>query len=208
MTGKLILVRHQESEWNKLGLWTGKTDVHLSEHGVEMSIKMGSLLKDIKIDQVFTSEQVRTEETFHCIAGICKIDETPTIHSAALNERDYGEYTGKNKWEVQKEVGDEQFEKIRREWDCYVPGGETLKMVYERVVPFYKKAIVPLVLAGENILIVGHGNTFRALVKYIENISDDGIKLCEILFDEIYIYNIDNEGKKTNKEVKKLEENK
>ena len=98
--GKLIVARHHESEWNKLGKWTGKTDVDLTEYGLEMSVKMGGLIKDQTIDQAFVSEQVRTLETLCMENGIC-ID-VPITRSAALNERDYGDYTGKNKWEMEE----------------------------------------------------------------------------------------------------------
>jgi 2,3-bisphosphoglycerate-dependent phosphoglycerate mutase len=118
--------------------------------------------------------------------------------SSALNERDYGEYTGKNKWEVKTLVGEEAFNQIRRGWDVPVPGGETLKMVYERVVPFYAEIILPQLREGKNILIVASGNSIRSLIKYLDSISDEGISQLEIPFGQILVYDINPEGLKAN----------
>ncbi len=200
MTGKLIIVRHQESEWNKLGLWTGTRDRHLTDLGFKESEDLGLLLKDIKVDCAFASMQVRSIETLSCMLNVCERYDVPTEHSAALNERDYGDYTGKNKWEMEEKLGVEEFEKIRRGWDYPVPNGETLKMVYDRAVQFYKDKILPKVSEGNNVLVVSHGNTLRALMKYIENIPDDKIADVEMPFGAIYIYDIDTEGHKVKRE--------
>ncbi len=194
-TGTLILVRHHESEWNKLGIWTGLTDIGLTEYGFEQSEEMGKLIANIHIDQAFVSEQKRSSQTLeHMILGM-KQNAFPIDRSGAINERDYGDYTGKNKWEVQKEIGEEAFENIRRGWNEPVPHGETLKMVYERAVPFYLSTIVPMLMTGKNVLVVSHGNTIRALSKYIENISDEGIKKVEMLIGCILLYQVDKEGR-------------
>ena len=116
--------------------------------------------------------------------------------SLASRGRDYGEYTGKNKWEVKDLVGEEAFNQIRRGWDVPVPGGETLKMVYERVVPFYSETILPQLREGKNILIVASGNSIRSLMKYLESISDEGISQLEMPFGQIIVYNITAEGLK------------
>jgi len=204
MSGKLILARHHESEWNKLGKWTGVTDVGLSPYGFEMSKKMGELLKGVHIDQAFASEQKRSLQTLQCMEDDAGID-VPITRNAALNERDYGDYTSKDKWQVKKEVGEEAFEAIRRGWDVPVPHGETLKMVYERAVPFYLATIVPLVAAGKDILVVAHGNSLRAIVKYIENVSDEAIVKLEFPFGAVFIYDIDAEGHMIHKEVRQIE---
>jgi 2,3-bisphosphoglycerate-dependent phosphoglycerate mutase len=201
--GKLIVARHHESEWNKLGKWTGKTDVDLTEYGLEMSVKMGGLIKDQTIDQAFVSEQVRTLETLLCMEnGIC-ID-VPITRSAALNERDYGDYTGKNKWEMEEILGTEEFEKLRRGWNYPVPHGETLKMVYERAVPFFLNTILPLLRQGKNILLVAHGNSIRALTKYIEQISDEDVSKINMLFGAVVIYDLDQDGHMIKKEVREI----
>ena len=203
--GKLIIARHHESDWNKLGIWTGSRDVHLTEYGFRKSEEMGNLIKGIRIDQAFASTQIRSYETLLGMEDRANDLDVPVEFSSALNERDYGDFTGKNKWEMKKQFGDEQFECIRRDWNCPVPNGETLKMVYERAVPYYKNNIVPLVLEGKNVLVVSHGNAIRALAKYIENISDEDIRNIEMIFGSILLYDIDGEGRMISKEIKKIE---
>jgi 2,3-bisphosphoglycerate-dependent phosphoglycerate mutase len=199
---KLIVARHHESEWNKLGQWTGIRDRHLTDYGFEKSSEMGALIKDIPIDAAFASMQVRSIETLSSMLEALNLFHVPTIHSSDLNERDYGDYTGKNKWDVQKLIGEDQWNKIRREWDCPVPHGETLKMVYERVVPFFLEHIVPLLNEGKNVLVVSHGNAIRALMKYIESIPDEKMTEIEMLFGGIVIYDLDKEGRMIDKEVR------
>lgn len=202
---KLILTRHHESEWNKLGKWTGLRDRHLDAYGFQKSEDMGLLIKDIKIDYAFASMLVRSIETLSCMLNVCERYEVPTQHSAALNERDYGDYTGKNKWEMEQLLGEEEFKKLRRGWDYPVPNGESLKMVYARVVPYYLAEILPRVAEDKNILVVAHGNSLRALIKYIESISDEGIGDVEIPFGAILIYDIDADGRVIRKEIRQTE---
>ena len=203
--GKLVMVRHALSEWNSLGIWTGITDVHLSKEGFEVAKKMGILLKNFCFDYVFITPLIRTKETLSAIldANLVTQKDVPVEESKELMERDYGIYTGKNKWEVKKEIGDEEFQKIRRSWDYPIPNGESLKMVYERALPFFLNRIMPILKKGKNVLLVGHGNTMRALSKYIENISDEGINSFEIGFDTATIYDLDTEGHMINKEIRK-----
>lgn len=203
--GKLILTRHHESEWNKLGKWTGTRDRHLTNYGFEKSEDMGILIKDFHIDYAFASMQVRSIETLSCMLNVCERYNVPTEHSAALNERDYGDYTGKNKWEMEKLLGSEEFKNLRRGWDYPIPNGESLKMVYDRTIPYYLEKILPLVRKDKNILVVGHGNSLRTLVKYIESISDDGIADFEVSFGVIFIYDVDVNGRMIHKEILKTE---
>jgi 2,3-bisphosphoglycerate-dependent phosphoglycerate mutase len=202
--GKLIIARHHESEWNKLGKWTGLTDVGLTDYGFEKSKDMGLLIKDIHIDQAFTSVLVRSTQTLSCMLSACGQSNVPTESSAALNERDYGDYTGKNKWEMEKLLGEEKFKKVRRGWDCNIPNGESLKMVYDRAVPYFLNNIIPLLKQGKNVLVVAHGNSLRAITKYIENISDDSIADVEIPFGAVIIYDLDTDGHMINKEVRQV----
>jgi 2,3-bisphosphoglycerate-dependent phosphoglycerate mutase len=204
---KLIIVRHHESEWNKLGQWTGIRDRHLTEYGFQKSAEMGTLIKDIHIDAAFASMQVRSIETLSCILEGLNLVRVPTVHASALNERDYGDYTGKNKWEMQQLLGVEQWEKVRRDWNCPVPNGETLKMVYERAVPFYMNDILPLLNESKNVIVVSHGNAIRALMKYIENINDADVSNIEMLFGGIVIYEVDKDGHMVNKEVRQVSSN-
>lgn len=204
MSGKLIILRHGESEWNAKGVWTGTTDVHLTEKGRHEAEQMGTKIQDFSIDQAFVSEQTRTSET---LAGIEKSlnEQIKSTMTGAFNERDYGELTGKNKWQVKEQLGEEAFQGIRRGWDYPVPGGETLKDVFERAVPYYKENVVPLVQSGKNVLIVAHGNSIRSLEKYIESISDEDISEVEMIFGTVLIYDIDAEGKKLKKEIRQIE---
>ena len=203
--GKLLIVRHHESEWNKLGIWTGSRDVHLTEYGFRKSEEMGELIREVKIDKAFASTQIRSYETLLGMEEKVNELDLPVEFSSALNERDYGDYTGKNKWEMKEKFGDEQFECIRRDWNCPIPNGETLKDVYERAVPYYKEKILPLILEGKNILVVSHGNAIRALMKYIENIADEDIRKVEMIFGCVLVYDIDGEGHMINKEIKCVE---
>lgn len=205
MAGKLILARHHESEWNKLGKWTGTRDQHLTSYGFEKSADMGLLIKDLKIDHAYASMQVRTIETLSCMLNVCERYEVPTDHSKALNERNYGDYTGKDKWEMKQKLGEEEFNKLRRGWEYPIPNGETLKMVYDRAVPYYLKNILPSVKEGKNILVVAHGNSLRTIIKYIERIADADIGKVEMPFGAIFIYDLDDEGHMKHKEVRQTE---
>lgn len=194
MAGKLLISRHTESEWNALGKWTGITDVHLSKNGFHQAAQLGEALKDIKLDYAFASQQIRTLETLEGILDASGQVGVPYERNEALNERDYGDYTGMNKWEMRDKVGEEVFNKIRRDWDYPVPNGETLKMVYERTIPFYKEHILPKLLEGQTVLIVSHGNAIRALIKYMEAISDEGVADIEMPFGHILEYEVNDDG--------------
>lgn len=193
--GTLLITRHCESEWNLLGKWTGTTDVHLSENGFNQAAQLGKALKDIKIDYAFASLQMRTLETLEGILNAAGQTEVPYQRSADINERDYGDYTGMNKWEVRDKVGEEEFNAIRRNWNHAVPNGETLKMVYERAVPFYNEVILPKLKNGETVLMVAHGNSIRALIKHMEVISDEDIAGVEMPFGNVIEYKINEDGK-------------
>ncbi|MDO8658317.1 MAG: 2,3-diphosphoglycerate-dependent phosphoglycerate mutase [Candidatus Levybacteria bacterium] len=197
----LILVRHGESVWNAKGLWTGWTDVSLSEKGREEGKKAGSALKDIKIGIAYTSKLKRASETLDEILKELNL-KIPVIKNEALNEKNYGDYTGRNKWEIKKELGEDEFQKIRRSWDYPIPNGESLKDVYERVVPYYRNEILPELISGKNVIVSAHGNSLRALVKYLDNISDEDISKLEIATGEIYIYRFDEKGNILNKEIR------
>lgn len=202
----LVLVRHGLSEYNKKGLWCGWTDVSLAPEGIEQAQKTAEELADIHFDLAYTSELKRTKETLDEILKV--INQAPSItHNKALNERNYGIYTGKNKWEVKSEVGEEEFQNIRRVFDYSIPQGESLKEVFEREVPYFKEEIEPKLKDGKNIIIVSSGNPLRALVKYLENISDDEISNLEIGTGEAYVYEIDETGKIVSKEIRGKNEN-
>lgn len=203
----LILVRHGESEWNAKGLWTGLTDISLSEKGKEEARIAAQEIQDIPLDMVFTSDLKRAQETADIITHQLATN-SPLIKNKALNERDYGELTGKNKWDLKKEFGDEKFTLLRRSFDYPIPGGETLKDVYNRVIPYYKAIIEPKLKAGKNVLIAAHGNSIRALIKYLDHISDENIAHLEVATGEVYVYIIDSDGTVSHKEIRAHRENK
>jgi len=189
MNPYLFLVRHGKSEWNELGLWTGWTDVSLHPDGILEARKAGELLQSFSIERAHVSALKRAQETLNEIQRILKQDFSVTI-DAALNERNYGVYTGKNKWQVKDMLGERTFEAIRRGWDTQIPKGESLKAVYERTVPYFKANIIPELYAGKNVLVVAHGNTLRSLMKHIEEIPDDKIHLVEVGCGEVVRYSL------------------
>lgn len=198
----LILVRHGKSEYNKKGLWTGWTDVSLVEEGLEDARRAGEAIKHIPIDAVHVSDLKRTHETWREIQNVIARPDLKAKEDAALKERSYGIHTGKNKWEVKEHVGEEEFMKIRRSWDYPVPEGETMKDVHDRAVPYYEAHILPELKEGKNVLIVGHGNTLRAMVKYLEKMPDDGVSDLEFGLGEVYVYDVDASGTIVGKEIR------
>jgi 2,3-bisphosphoglycerate-dependent phosphoglycerate mutase len=134
---------------------------------------------------------MRTRNTLEGILSFLDRDDIDIIREPGFNERNYGEYTGMDKWKVKEALGEERFNEIRRGWDVPFPNGETLKQVYERVVPAYETTVLPRLRAGQNVLIVAHGNSLRALMKHLESIPDEAIPDVEMLMDEMVICDID-----------------
>lgn len=165
----LVLLRHGQSEWNLKNVFTGFTDVELTQKGIEEAINAGKLLKEegISFDQVFTSTLKRANKTAELAlteAGQEDLIETMVYHED-LRERDYGDLTGLNKDETREKFGDEQVHIWRRSYDVPPPGGECLQDVVEkRVRPYYEANIKPMVEEGKNILIAAHGNSLRAML--------------------------------------------
>lgn len=203
----LVLIRHGKSEWNEKGLWTGWRDIPLAQSGYEEAKVTGEQLKDIHFDFAYTSDLSRAQQTLNEILKVIN-QNPPTVKDKALNERDYGDYTEKNKWDIQKELGEEEFQKIRRSWDYPPPNGESLKMVYARVLPYYEAEILPKLKEGKNVLVSAHGNSLRALVKHLENISEDEIAALEIGTGEAYVYQVNENGEVISKEIRGKNENK
>lgn len=198
----LVLVRHGESEWNAKGLWTGLTDIGLSEKGRKEAKKAGEAIKDIHFQIAFTSVLKRAKESLEEMGKTMKVTGLPTVENAALNERDYGMYTGKNKWEIKEQLGEEAFSKLRRSWDYPVPNGESLKDVYKRVIPYYQQQILPKLKDGKNVLVSAHGNSLRALVKFLDYISDEDISKLEIPTGQVLVYSIGDDGQVISKEIR------
>ncbi len=196
----LILVRHGESEWNAKGIWTGLQDIPLSQKGFEEAKGAGEKIRNIPFDIVFTSPLIRAKQTYEVIKNQLNLN-LPVVENPALDERDYGVLTGKNKWDLKKELGEKRFFEIRRGWDVLIPEGESLKDVYNRVIPYYQTTILPQLKSGKNVLIIAHGNSLRALIKYLEKISDTDIANLELKTGEVYVYRLDSTGKTLSKQI-------
>jgi len=204
----LVLVRHGQSEWNLLGQWTGLTDVSLTDDGRKEARRAASTLEDIDLHRAYTSKLQRAKHTLdEIVEHLGRKDLLRTEHDE-LNERDYGDLTGKNKWQVKDEHGEEKFNLWRRSWDHPVPGGETLKDVSERVLPFYEKHILEDLKNGKNVIVAAHGNSLRALIKYLEGVADEEAHTVEIMTGEVLVYEIDDSGKLIKKEVRLTNDNK
>lgn len=203
----LILIRHGISEYNEKGLWAGWDNPPLTQEGIADARRAAETLKNLPIDIGFTSIQKRHKDTLNIVKTYLGRNNLPVIEDKSLNERNYGIYTRRNKWEVKKEVGDETFLNIRRGWDYPIPEGETLKQTYDRVVAYYKKEILPAVLSGKNVIISSSGNALRSLVKFIENISNDDIVKLEIAPGEVYVYQLDKDGRLIRKEIRNKHQN-
>jgi 2,3-bisphosphoglycerate-dependent phosphoglycerate mutase len=187
---KLILLRHLQSQWNKENCFTGWTDIPLSEDGKKSAKEVAQKLSGFKIDKVYTSPLIRNKETAFLILKELGKEDLPVITDKALDERNYGKLTGLNKDEMKKQYGEEQVRLWRRSWDQAPPEGESLKDVYDRVIPFYKENIEKDLKEEKNILVVASHNSLRALIKYIESISDKEVINLEISPGEIKEYEI------------------
>ena len=202
----LILVRHGQSEWNLKKRFTGWVDVDLTEQGKQEALKAGESIKKIKIniDYFFSSFQLRAINTLKFIRNTLG-DDKQFIRAWQLNERHYGSLTGLNKDEMKEKLGEKKIHEFRRSWDIRpdpldrknpyhplnievykdipkenIPDTESLKDTYERVIQFYKNEIQNKLLDNKNILISAHGNSIRALCKYLFKLDKDKISLLEI----------------------------
>ena len=176
----ILLIRHGQSEWNKLNLFTGFKNIELSEQGIDEANKAGQNFKNlnIKFDIVFTSELKRAQETAKIILkNLDQWDylygEGKIITDIKLNERDYGDLTGLNKKETADKFGEEQVHKWRRGYSDQPPNGESLEDVVRRVKTYFEESINPAIQSADNnnILIAAHGNSLRALL-IVMNIYD------------------------------------
>ncbi len=178
----LVLVRHGQSEWNALNLFTGWKDPGLTDQGRQEANQAGQLIQSLNLDfdVMFTSALVRAQLTGDIILNIIKQTHIPTIKNQALNERNYGDLAGLNKDDARAKWGAEQVQIWRRSYDTPPPGGESLKDTGERVMPYFNQEILPLIKKGQNILISAHGNSLRSMIKFLDNISDSEIVKLEI----------------------------
>ncbi len=196
MDNVLVLVRHGESEWNKLNLFTGWKDVDLTEQGEEEAHKAGKLLKQqgYKFDIAFTSALKRAQRTLDIILEELGQTGLETYKDQALNERDYGDLVGLNKDEARAKWGPEQVHIWRRSFDTPPPGGESLKDTAARVLPYYEAKILPQVLAGKNVIVSAHGNSLRALIMKLDNLSQKEVTELNLGTGVPMIYRLDKTG--------------
>ncbi len=189
----LVLVRHGESEWNKLNLFTGWKDPDLTEKGVAEAKAGGALLKSkgFKFDIAFTSALKRAQRTLQLILGEIGQPGLATVKDQALNERDYGDLSGLNKDEARAKWGEKQVHIWRRSFDVPPPGGESLKDTAARVLPYFEAKILPELKAGKTVLVAAHGNSLRALIMQLEGLSGEEIVARELATGVPIIYRFD-----------------
>lgn len=215
---KLCLIRHGQSEWNLANKFTGWVDVDLSEEGVKQAKHAGKLIADagLEFDQAYTSVLKRAINTLHYALGESNQLWIPEMKSWRLNERHYGALQGHNKERAAEKYGADQVHIWRRSYDVLppllsaddegsatkdrryadldpraIPAGENLKTTLERVIPFWQDEIAPKLLDHKNVIVAAHGNSLRALTKYIEGISDEDIMDVEIATGDPIVYDID-----------------
>ncbi len=207
----LILVRHGESRWNIANKFTGWVDVPLTEKGIYEAMIAAEELQGLDLDVAFTSKLVRAHQTLLAIlakqmkTGIFlhesdkrkgwsnhpdqfEDNEIPIFSDDALNERFYGDLQGKDKQKMREEFGDEQVHIWRRSWDVPPPNGESLKDTTARVLPYFTGQVMRAVKEGKNVIVSAHGNSLRAIIKHLDNISDQDIPHLELPFGEPIVY--------------------
>lgn len=212
---KLILMRHGESCWNKLNVFTGWVDVPLSTKGIEESLEGGKQIRDIPIDIIFTSALVRAQMTAFLAMTVHNSGKTPVVvHEGhdrlsewgqiygeevktmaipvycawELNERMYGELQGLNKAETIKEFGADQVKIWRRSYDTAPPNGESLAMTAARAIPYFEQKIVPHLKQKKNVFISAHGNSLRAICMILDKLSKEEVLNFEIATGNPIVY--------------------
>ena len=193
---EVILIRHGQSLWNKENKFTGWVNVDLSEQGIKEATEAGEILKrhQYKFDLIFTSKLLRAQRTADIVKKELGQNEQASIENWRLNERHYGALQGLNKKETALKHGDEQVKIWRRSYSTRPPlldeeqakefepncRGESLEDTVKRVIPYWEESILPELKNGKKILIAAHGNSLRALMKYLYSINDDEILKLEI----------------------------
>jgi len=171
----LVLLRHGESQWNLENRFTGWVDVPLSPKGFDEAREAAEKLKAFTFDRAFTSVLKRANDTLDIVLEIIKQQQIPIEYDKALNERHYGDLQGLNKAETAQKYGDAQVKLWRRSYDVQPPNGESLKDTAARVLPYWQKKILPLVVQGENLLVVAHGNSLRSLVMELDQLAREQV---------------------------------
>jgi len=200
--GILVLTRHGVTEWNQQKRFTGFTDVPLPDLGIEQAHKVGQQLKKLghtDFDAAYTSWLQRSIDTLEILLEEIGQSDLEYTQHPFLNERHYGKLQGLFHAEMKEQYGEEQVQLWRRGYAIRPPNGESLRDVVVRTQFYLNDEILPLVKSGKKVLVCAHGNSNRAMVKQLENVSDDEIVKREIAWDEPLIYDISKDG-----EVKRL----
>lgn len=204
---QLIMMRHGQSKWNEMNLFTGWVDIPLSEKGIQEALDGGKLIRDIPIDIIFTSSLVRAQMTAFLVLSEHHTTKVPVvlhegegqleawgkiygeearhhiipvIRSWELNERMYGELQGLNKAETMEKFGAEQVKIWRRSYDTPPPKGESLAMTASRSIPYFQDKIVPYLKNGKNVFIAAHGNSLRSIIMHLDGLSKDEVINLEL----------------------------
>ena len=193
----LVLVRHGQSQWNEKNIFTGWEDPDLTPKGEEEAIAAGLALKELgyKFDLMFTSILLRAKKTGELILKQLEQASLDKVEDKALNERDYGDLTGLNKDDARQKWGEAQVHRWRRSFAISPPGGESLKNTAERVLLYFSKTILPFLKKDKEIIVVAHGNSLRALVMQLDQLSPEEVIKLEIPTGVPICYQMDNQGK-------------
>lgn len=218
MSGKVILLRHGQSEWNKRNLFTGWVDISLSKEGIQEAVDAGKKISNIPIDVIYVSSLMRAQLTAMIAMaehsggkiplllhpGEGKLEEWAKIHNPKatnstipvtaaweLNERMYGDLQGLDKQETRDKYGDEQVHIWRRSYDVPPPNGECLADTAARTIPYFQEKIVPHLASGQNVLISAHGNSIRAIIMHLDGLSKEEVLNLEVATGVPIIYEYD-----------------
>ncbi|MFA5352210.1 MAG: 2,3-bisphosphoglycerate-dependent phosphoglycerate mutase [Candidatus Gracilibacteria bacterium] len=199
----LVLLRHGQSKWNLSNTFTGWTDIDITEKGEAEATAAGEKMQaaGIKFDEAFTSELIRAQHTLRLALEEMQQTEIPVVKNIALNERDYGDLTGKNKDESRKAFGEAQVLIWRRSYDVAPPNGESLKDTAARSIPYFEAKILPEIKAGKNVIIAAHGNSLRAILMHLEKLTPEEIVKVEIPTGVPIVYEMSEAGEVVGKKV-------
>ena len=193
INSNLYLVRHGQSIYNLENRFTGWKDVDLTPLGREQAKEASVLLSNYKFDMAFTSNLIRAQKTLDIIlSNLGK--SLKVIKNEALNERDYGDLVSQNKDEASKKFGKEQVQIWRRSFDVPPPNGESLKMTFNRTVPYFNSIIRPHLLEGKNIILAAHGNSIRSIIMELLKYDANQIIKTEVGWCEPIIFSFDRTG--------------
>jgi 2,3-bisphosphoglycerate-dependent phosphoglycerate mutase len=198
---QLILIRHGESQWNLENRFTGWVDVGLTPKGEAQAKDAGRRIRGRHVHLLFTSVLKRAIRTAEIACQEAGLKNLPTERDQALNERHYGDLQGLNKDEARKKWGEEQVHLWRRSYDIQPPGGESLKDTLIRVEPYFKTKIRPALEKGQDVLVVAHGNSLRALIMMLEKLTPEAILKVELGTGVPIIYDLGPDLKIKSKQV-------